>query len=124
MNGYQARINALIAKAAKSGDPGLVETVTILEGYGVKIKDVNHYIGSPLREVDIELVNGTIIQVKKLSSASAATRQIAARERATGQIVVGYVIATHKKGTQIVNNVNKGSLIATNSIDDLISLVK
>jgi hypothetical protein len=50
--------------------------------------------------------------------------QLAKTQKNTGQTVVGYVVATHKKGTQIVNNVNKGNQIATNNIDDLISLVK
>lgn len=120
----QGRINGLIAKASRKGDTGLAEMVTILEGNGVRIKNVNHDIGSPLREVDIELANGAIIQIKKLSSAQAITKQLAATERATGRVVVGYIVATHKKAVQIVNNVNKGPYFATHNIDDLLLLFK
>ena len=120
----QARIQDLIAKAVKQGDPGLPELVQILEGNGVRIKNVNHRIGSPLREVDVELENGIIIQVKNLSSAAKLTEQLAETAKATQQLVIGYVVQTHKKATQIVNNVNKGKQLATNDIDLLIELVK
>ena len=103
----QARIDELIAKAAKSKDPGLADTVTILKGYGVQIKDVNHYIGSPPSEVDIGLMNGTIVQVKILSSAAYLTEQLAAIEKATGQVVIGYVIVTQKRGRKSLTRANK-----------------
>ncbi|MEZ6140633.1 MAG: hypothetical protein R3B84_24885 [Zavarzinella sp.] len=102
----------------------MADTVTLLEGYGVKIKDVNHNIGIPLREVDIELENGIIIQVKNLGGAKKMTRQLEDTQKATGRTVIGYIVETHENSTDIINNIDKGNQVATNSIDDLIDLVK
>ncbi|MGQ3505133.1 hypothetical protein ACT9SR_13510, partial [Enterococcus faecalis] len=66
-------------------DPGVPQLIGKLERYGINIKDTNHYIGNPSREVDIETSAGIILQVKKLSSAQKIILQIQDTERATGK---------------------------------------
>ena len=81
----RARIAALINKARAQCDPGVPQLIGKLERYGINIKDTNHYIGNPSREVDIETSAGIILQVKKLSSAQKIILQIQDTERATGK---------------------------------------
>lgn len=40
------------------------------------MKNTNHYVGNPAREVDIETANGIIVEVKKLSSAQKFHRNL------------------------------------------------
>lgn len=97
--------------------------VSDLEKNGVRLKDVNHITGNPAREVDIETASGTIVQVKKLSSANKLIKQIHDTEAATGQRTVGFVIEQHKKANKVVNQASK-HVEATNNLDSLIEMLK
>lgn len=60
----RARVAALINKARAQGDPGVPQLISQLERNGITVKDTNHYMGNPSREVDIETSTGTLLQVK------------------------------------------------------------
>jgi hypothetical protein len=119
----RARVAALIKKARAQGDPGVAKLISQLEKSGVKVKDTNHYIGNPLREVDIETANGTIIQVKKLSSAQKIIAQVQDTERATGQTTVGFVVEQHRKASAVVQQAGQHVKV-TNDVETLLGLLK
>ncbi len=90
---------------------------------GLINKSVPFCPGNPAREVDIETASGTIVQVKKLSSANKLIKQIHDTEAATGQRTVGFVIEQHKKANKVVNQASK-HVEATNNLDALIEMLK
>jgi len=121
----QARVDALVNKAIAKGDPGVPELITQLEASGVRVKDTNHLVGQrdKLREVDIETQSGTIIQVKRLSSAERIVEQVHQTQEATGQHTVAYVVEQHKKADAIVRSAN-AKVQATNKLDTLLQFIK
>lgn len=93
-----------------------------LEKSGIQLKDVNHLVGNPLREVDIETASGVIIQVKKLSSANSIIKQIDATVEATGQRTIGFIISDTKKADKIVNMASRHAEV-TNNYKTLLELL-
>ncbi|TXH46135.1 MAG: LysM domain-containing protein [Burkholderiaceae bacterium] len=119
----RARVAELIYKARAQGDPGVPQLISQLEKGGVKVKDTNHYLGSPSREVDIETESGIIIQVKKLSSAQKIIHQVQDTERTTGQPTIGYVLEQHKKANSIVQQAGRHVQV-TNKFDVLLNWLR
>ncbi|MFC4158780.1 hypothetical protein [Chitinimonas lacunae] len=119
----RARVAALINKARVQGDPGVPKLISQLEKNGVTVKDTNHYLGNPAREVDIETAGGMIIQVKKLSSANEIIKQVQATQRATGQPTVAYVITQHRKANTVVQQAGRHVQV-TNNLDTLVNWLK
>lgn len=116
----RSRVASLIQKARAQGDPGVAQLISKLEKNGVKVKDTNHYVGNPAREVDIETANGIIIQVKKLSSAQKIISQVQDTQIATGQRTVAFVVEQHRKANSIVQQAGKHVQI-TNKFDTLLT---
>lgn len=119
----RTRIATLIQKARIQGDPGVPQLISKLEKNGVQVKDTNHLIGNPLREVDIETAAGIIVQVKKLSSAQKIIEQVQTTELRTGQRTVSFVVEQHKKANSIVQNAGK-HIQATNKLDVLLNWLR
>jgi hypothetical protein len=119
----RARIAELIYKARVQGDLGVPRLISQLEKNGVKVKDTNHYLGNPSREVDIEIAAGTILQVKKLSSAQKIISQAQDTERVTGQPTVGYVLEQHRKADSIVQQAGRHVKV-TNDFDVLLNWLR
>jgi hypothetical protein len=117
------RVAELIRKARAQNDPGVPSLVSKLEKNGIRLKDVNHITGNPAREVDIETASGTIVQVKKLSSAKDLITQVHETEAATGQRVVGFVVKQHKKADAIVNKASR-HIEVTNDYNKLLEMLK
>lgn len=119
----RARVADLIQKARIQGDPGVPQLISKLEKNGVQVKDTNHYVGNPAREVDIETVTGTLVQVKKLSSAQKIISQVQDTQRATGQPTVGFVVEQHRKANSIVQQAGQ-HVPVTNKFDTLLSWLR
>ena len=119
----RARVAELIYKARAQDDPGVPQLISQLEKSGVKVKDTNHYLGSPSREMDIETESGTILQVKKLSSAHKIINQVQDTERATGQPTIGYVLEQHQKANSIVQQAGRHVQV-TNKFDVLLNWLR
>jgi len=119
----RARVAALIRKARVQGDPGVPQMISRLEKGGLRVEDTNHYVGNPLREVDIEMASGAILQVKNLSSASQVIKQVQRTELATGQPTIGFVLQQHRAANKIVQKAGRHVMV-TNNFDLLMDVLR
>jgi hypothetical protein len=119
----RARVAALIKKARDQGDPGVPQLISRLEKAGLRVKDTNHYVGIPLREVDIEMASGVILQVKNLSNAKKIIEQVQDTERATGQLVIAFILQQHRRANKIIQEAGR-HVPVTNDIQLLINILK
>ena len=119
----RSRVASLIHKARAKGDPGVPKLISKLERNGVRVKDTNHYVGNPAREVDIETAGGVIVQVKKLSSANKIIDQMKDTVIATGQPVVGFVLKQHRRANTIVQQASRHFPV-TNRLDILLNWLR
>ncbi len=87
------------------------------------MKNTNHYVGNPAREVDIETANGIIVEVKKLSSAQKIIGQVQNTQIATGQRTVAFVVEQHQRANSLVQQAGKHVQI-TNNFDTLLNWLR
>lgn len=97
--------------------------ISQLENNGVVVKDTNHYLGDPAREVDIKKAGGILVQVKKLSGANAIIMQVQAMQKATNQPTVAYVIEQHRRAPTVVQQASQHVQV-TNNLDTLLNWLK
>lgn len=97
--------------------------ISRLEKAGLRVKDTNHYVGNPLREVDIEMASGAILQVKNLSSAAQIIKQVRATEAATGQPTIAFVLQQHRKANKIVQDAGRHVMV-TNDFQLLLDVLR
>jgi len=121
--GDRTRVLALVRKARAKGDTGVPRLISWLDWNGLRVKDTNHLVGNPLREVDIEMASGVIIQVKKTSSAKDIIEQVIATEGATGQAVIAFVVEQHRGATKIAQVANK-YVPTTNNFQMLLDVLR
>ncbi len=119
----RSRVESLIQKARVQDDPGVAQLISKLEKNGVKVKNTNHIVGNPAREVDIETANGIIVQVKNLSSAYKIVQQVQNTEVATGQRTVAFIVQQHRKANSIVQEAGKRVQV-TNDFDTLLKWLR
>jgi hypothetical protein len=116
-------------QAGPTPDPGLAAFVSRLEEAGIRVRSTNVQMygenGSPIGEVDIVTDNALIQYKDGSASAHEIIRQVRDRtEPYVNRPVIAFVNNTTRAGERTVAGANRNGVMATNSFDALVALLK